>query len=424
MIRKMRWRFIRGAMAAFSFVLLLVAGVINIGNYLVTTAHQDEMIQGIYRMEQKDPPVKENGGADEGTRRLEDPRETVGFPELEHIRKRQPEFEFTTRFFLVRCDEQGKISGISRDYIASVTEETAEEYAGKVLQKENEAGYYRHYRYHVFETGEGKLLIFLNCDAEYEFMENLLLTSGIVLAVSLFAVFLLIFLLSRRAVAPFADNVERQKRFITDAGHELKTPITSISTSADVLEMFYGGDEWTENIHEQTERLAKLVENLITLSRLDEELPFPEKALFSLSEAARESSRPFEAMACAMGKQYIQNIADGLELYGDLASVQKMITILLDNAVKYCSEGGTVRFSVNKKHGKITIETVNTCQRETALDLEHLFDRFYRPDTSRSRKTGGTGIGLSIARAVAEAHGGKLTAEYEGENAIRFRAVL
>ena len=255
-------------------------------------------------------------------------------------------------------------------------------------------------------------------------MYNLLITSSCVVVTSLLIVFILIFLLSKRAIAPFARNVERQKRFITDAGHELKTPITSISASSDVLDMLYGEDEWIENIRKQTGRLTKLMENLITLSRLDEETPFPEKEEFSLSEAAWESAESFSATAKAQGKQYVQEIGEGIRLYGDRASVQRMISILLENAVKYTEEGGEIRFSVYERRGKKYIEVVNTCQQEDMADIDRLFDRFYRPDISRSRNTGGTGIGLSIARAVAEAHGGKISAEYLDGQKICFKVVL
>lgn len=412
MMKKMRWRFIRAAMIAFSCVLLLVAGIINVGNYCVTAARQDRIIEGIYQYDQR-------MAADKTGR-----TEKNGFPDLGHAGRKQPESEYTTRFFIVRCDTEGTVTEVLKDFIASVTEEMARTYAETLLKKGSQSGYYQHFRYHVYEAEQEKVLIFLNSDSEYEFMYNLLITSSCVVVTSLLIVFILIFLLSKRAIAPFARNVERQKRFITDAGHELKTPITSISASSDVLDMLYGEDEWIENIRKQTGRLTKLVENLITLSRLDEETPFPEKEEFSLSEAAWESAESFSATAKAQGKQYVQEIGEGIRLYGDRASVQRMISILLENAVKYTEEGGEIRFSVYERRGKKYIEVVNTCQQEDMADIDRLFDRFYRPDISRSRNTGGTGIGLSIARAVAEAHGGKISAEYLDGKKICFKVVL
>ena len=255
-------------------------------------------------------------------------------------------------------------------------------------------------------------------------MENLLFTSVGVAASFLVLIFLLSFLLSKRAVAPFVRNLEQQKRFITDAGHELKTPITSISTSADVLMMLHGEEEWTENIRKQTDRLAGLVEDLIMLSRLDEETPFPEKADFSLSEAAWEIAQPFDTLARAQGRDLVIDIGDDIRFLGERISIQKMMSILLDNAVKYSDGKGEIRFLVYEKRGKKYIETANTCRMMDQEELSHLFDRFYRPDTSRSKATGGTGIGLAIARAVVQAHGGKIEAVCPDGKSIRFQVVL
>ncbi|MDO5539308.1 MAG: HAMP domain-containing sensor histidine kinase [Eubacteriales bacterium] len=409
MLRKMQWRFIWAAMTAFFTVMMVLAVIINIGNFHVTTRRQDQIIEGIFRYEQSE----EKAVPDEPQ-----------FPDFEYPGMQQPEFEYTTRFFIVRCDLNGNVKDVSKDFIASITEEKAGEYAETLLGEGRISGYYNHYRYHAYETDTEKIVIFLNSDAEYQFMRTLLIISGMVAASSLMIVFFLIFLLSRKAISPYARNIERQKRFITDAGHEIKTPLTSIATSADVLAMIHGEDEWTENIRKQTGRLTKLVGDLITLSRLDEEMPFPEKEEFSLSDAAWESAQPFAALADVQGKQYIQNIAEGLKLYGDRPSVQQMISILLDNAVKYSDEKGEIRFDVYEKHGKRYIEVFNTCQIEDVSDISHLFDRFYRPDSSRSRNTGGTGIGLSIAQAVAEAHGGRIYAESADGRWIRFKAML
>ena len=410
MLKKMRRRFIWAAMTAFFFVMFLLAVIINMGNYYVTVVRQDSILQGIYRYEQE-----------MGAEVQEEPR----FPVFEYPGTQQPEFEYTTRFFIVHCDSEGNVSKISKDFIASVTEETAEEFAGIILKKGRKSGYFGHYRYRIFQEGEECILIFLSSDAEIQFMKNLFVISAVVVAVSLLIIFLLIFILSKRAIFPYVRNLERQRQFITDAGHELKTPLTSISTSTDVLVMLHGEDEWTKNIQKQTGRLTKLVSNLIMLSRLDEEIPFPEKEEFSLSEAAWESAQPFAALADVQGKKYVQNIGEDIKMYGDRASVQQMISILLDNAVKYSDDNGEIHFDVCERHGKSIIEVFNTCDKiENMAEIGHVFDRFYRLDASRSRNTGGTGIGLSIAQAVVEAHGGSIRVESQDGRSLRFRIAL
>ena len=161
--------------------------------------------------------------------------------------------------------------------------------------------------------------------------------------ISLAAVFALILILSGYAIRPYTRNIERQKRFITDAGHELKTPLASIATSADIAAMEHEGDEWIAHIQKQTVRLTRLVGDLVALSRLDEEVPFPEKAAFSLSDAAWETAEPFAALAKAKEKRYRQNIEEGLSFHGDRNAVQQMLSILLDNAVRYSDEKGEIR---------------------------------------------------------------------------------
>ena len=222
-------------------------------------------------------------------------------------------------------------------------------------------------------------------------------------------IFGLVIVLSKRAILPFVKNLEMQKQFITDAGHEIKTPLTSIATSADVLAVEHEGNEWVANIQKQTVRLTKLVNHLVTLSRLDEAAPFPDQTVFSLSEAVWETSEPFSSLARANGKNYTQRIEENLEITGDKTAIQQMISILLDNALRYSDAGGQIQLDVYRKNAHAWIEVFNTCEPISQSDLAHLFDRFYRPDKSRSTHTGGTGIGLSIAKATAEGHGGKIS---------------
>ncbi len=157
---------------------------------------------------------------------------------------------------------------------------------------------------------------------------------------------------------------------------------------------------------------------------MDESTPFPEKTGFSLSEAAWETSEPFASLARASGKNYMQRIEDGIEIIGDKNAIQQMISILLDNALRYSNAGGQIQFDLYRKGKRVCIEVFNTCDPISQEDLAHLFDRFYRPDKSRSTNTGGTGIGLSIAKSTAEGHGGKISVKSLSGNSIRFTVSL
>ena len=416
MLKKMRWHFILAAMLAVFIMLVAVLAGINVWNYHTTAERADQRIQEIYGFESGKVPGMENS---EENASQPVPPDIFNRPD-DH----DPEAPYTTRFCIVRLDEEGNVTDVSTDFIASVTQTEAEEFARKVLNEKRQVGYYKNYRFQILAKKNDNIVIFLNTTMELRSVRNVLLISCLVGVVCFLVVFLLVILLSKRAMKPYIRNIERQKRFITDASHEIKTPLTSIATSVDVIEMEYGEDEWTRNIHKQTSKMSRMVADLVTLSRLDEENPFLERTEFSLSDAVWEVAEPFASLAKAQGKKYSQRIEENLTLCGNPDATRQMISVLLDNAMKYSDENGTIRLDVYKVHGKTKIEVFNTCVLEETQNLSRLFDRFYRPDNSRSRKTGGSGIGLSIAQAVAEAYGGKIKVSSKDGKSIMFQVTI
>lgn len=408
MLRKMRCRFVQAAVAAFAGVLFLLVLGINLLNASAMAARQDETLKGIQEYEQ----MKETWPGKE-------PPPLAKMPWAE-----DPEADFTTRFFVVSCDEKNEIQNISQERISELDRELAETYTEKILEKNRLRGYCGDYRYLVQREDQGSVIFFLDVTREQAFARTLLLVSLVIAFFSLCLVFLLILLFSRKAIRPYEKNLEQQKRFITDAGHELKTPLTSIAASADILAMEYGEDEWVETIQKQTERLSVLVRDLVALSRMDEEKPFPVKTKFSASQTAWETAEPFAARARAGGKTFTLQIQEGIDLLGDQDSFQKLLSILLDNAVRYSGNGGWIRLKLYCSRHKLCVEASNSCCLPKDIDLSRLFDRFYRPDASRSVHTGGSGIGLAMARSIVENHGGTISAQYQGEESILFRAVL
>lgn len=417
MLKKMRWHFILAAMLAVFIMLVVVLTGINGWNAYTTARRADQRIQEIYTFE-----TGNGQGIPENIRPEVGPEEEARNKNLPG--NHDPEAPYTTRFFIVKLDSEENVTDVSTDFIASVTTEEAEEYARSVISRTGQQGYYKNYRYRVISEENDNIVIFLNTAMELHSVRNVLLISCLVGVLCFLIVFLLVFLLSRRAMQPYIRNIERQKRFITDASHEIKTPLTSIATSVDVIAMEHGEDEWTQNIHRQTAKMSRMVADLVTLSRLDEENPFSEKVEFSLSDAAWEVAEPFASLAKAEGKSYSQRIEENLTLQGNPDSIRQLISILLDNAMKYSDEKGEIRLDVYQVHGKRKIEVFNTCILEDTRNLSRWFERFYRPDDSRSRKTGGTGIGLSIAQAVAEAHGGKIKVKSKDGRSILFQVSL
>lgn len=407
MLKKMRWRFIGAAMAAFTAVVLTLLCFVNLWNYHSVTNQQDEALTRLMEVENQQMPFSPGRGA-------------PPFNDWSHF---SPEVQYSLRFFSVHYDTNGAVLQVNQDYIASISESDAETYADTVLKNGKAQGYESGYRYLVDTTEDETVVLFLNSERELQTMKSLLLITLAIAAACLVVVFGLVVLFSRRAITPYLKNMEAQKQFITNASHELKTPLTAISTSADVLAMEHEDDEWVKNIQSQAGRLSKLIGNLVTLSRLDEEDPFPVRTEFSLSDALWEISEPFVSLAQAKGKTYTQDIADGLTVIGDRAAIQQMVSILLDNALKYSPDGGSISLTARRSGKRTEIAVSNTVEGTQFMDAARLFDRFYRADESHSNTVSGTGIGLSIAKATVDAHGGRISAKQTG-NTITFQVSL
>ena len=395
MLKKMRWRFIFSAMAAFFTVVVTLLCLVNVWNYQIVARQQDATLERLSEIDFES-------------------FHSAGRPPFDRLERFSPEVPYMLRFFSVHFDTDGTIRQTEQQYIASISQSQAEEYARDVLAKQRQSGYYQGYRFLVQTDEAGTAVVFLNSERELQSMRSLLLLTLVIALCCILIVFILVVLFSRRAILPYVRNLEAQKQFITNASHELKTPLTAIATSADVLAMEYEKDEWVQSIQAQAAKLSKLITNLITLSRLNEENPFPVRVNFSLSEAIWETADPFASLVKAKGMQYSQEIEDNLTLCGDRMSIQQMVSILLDNAMKYTSNGGNIQLKANRSGKKTEISVSNTCADGTALDVARLFDRFYRADESHSGTVSGTGIGLSIAKATAETHGGSIRAEQVG----------
>lgn len=238
-------------------------------------------------------------------------------------------------------------------------------------------------------------------------------------------VLILMILLSKHIVRPFSENYEKQKRFITDAGHEIKTPITIINADTEVLEMDTGPNEWIDDIRVQTERLSHLTKDLIYLARIEEGENRTQMIEFPLSELISETAVSFQAPARKDSKTFTIQIEPLLSLYGDEENIRKLVSILLDNALKYSDENGHIQLTLEKKGKHVQLTVSNTTQDKLNKEqLTHLFDRFYRMDASRNSETGGYGIGLSIAQAVVQMHKGTISVTAVGEHKIQFTILL
>lgn len=331
------------------------------------------------------------------------------------------ETPFSTRFFTVCFDEDGRVTEVDVSSISAITEETAREYAEETYESGRERGWIEDYRYKRYPTEHGTAIVYVDGSMNRFMSKRTLLVAGVVLITSALAIWMIVIFFSKRAVRPVAESYEKQKQFITDANHELKTPLTLIMTNLDILETEMGENEWLSDIRSEGERLSVLVNQLVVLARMDEDKTNLEAQCFSLSDMIMEVISEFRILAQDCGKSVETQIDPKIDYIGDETAVRRVISILLDNAVKYCDDGGNIRLRLEKKkHPVLYVE--NTYADVDTTELDKLFDRFYRADRARTF-TGGFGVGLSIAKAIVTQHRGEISAYKKDTDHIGFKVV-
>lgn len=407
MIKILRRKFIIITMCSIIIVLGGIIGTINIANYYNVNKNADALLT----------VLAENNGIfpkPDDTRKGKTP----------HEHDMSPEAPFETRYFTVVLRDDNTVVMVNTGRIAAVSTETAAHYAKTLHTQGNTSGFLDNYKYKAVPSDDNIMYVFLDCSRELSTFYSFLFASLLVSLGGILLVFTLVMIFSLLALKPVAESYEKQKQFITNASHEIKTPLTIISANADIIEMENGETKWTSSIKNQVKRLTDLTEKLVFLSRMDEENTSLETTDFSISDAIEETAQPFEAIAAAQNKTFIVNIEKNIYFHGDEALIRQLISLLLDNAMKYSNERGTIElnFRKNGKNREITVKNTVTEIKPGKLDI--LFERFYRADLSRNSETGGYGIGLSAAKAIVAAHKGKIHARSSDGKSVTFNVIL
>lgn len=332
--------------------------------------------------------------------------------------------QYASRYTTIVLDKYGKLKDIVQNQ-KIFSEEEAEILREETSARGEKNGYYQDFKY-VYSTGfEDDILIHvLDCSTDLNAVKSLLITSVLVALVGLIVAFLFILKMSGQAVKPVKISIEKQKQFITNAGHELKTPLSAIATNMDILSMDLGPNEWVDGTRRQVFRLRKLVGNLVSLSKMEEENTMLEMMVFSVSELAGDCADDFESIAEMNGKELVKHITPDLKMTGDASTIHQLMAILLDNAIKYSLENAQIEFSISSEGKNVCIQTVNSWENLVSKeDLEKLFERFYRGDTSRNNdgNSKGYGLGLSIAKAIVEKNHGKINISLDNQRRIVFK---
>lgn len=331
----------------------------------------------------------------------------------------------SSRFFIVHSDPSGNIVDVNIDQISAIDQETAKSYALKIIKADKESGRIDRYKYAVKQLGPNKLTFFMDISEQSESFCMVLFASATIAALCWVILLIIVILLSGKVIRPVLVGMEKQKQFITNAGHEMKTPLAIIQSNNDTMALIHGENKYNVHIRNQTKRLNALMTNLLTLAKLNEEIPLPTEPV-NVSEVANELLPAYMEDAQTRNLQFFVQIEPNVVMQTNKDSFRQMLTVLLDNALKYTPDGGFVRLSIERDGRHVQIIEENTCDPSLEPDPERLFDRFYRGDAARTqqKESCGYGIGLSAARAICENFGGKLTAKYSSADSIRFTAMF
>lgn len=404
MIKKLRRKFIWIAMCSVMLVLGTIVAVINVINYSQTAQYSDKVITILVENEggfPQDFPTRPNKG--DGM---------------------TPETPFETRFFTVMINTQGEVVYSDTSQIMAVTKETAEGYAKRLYEQGKSEGMYDDYKYRAQQTEQGTLYIFLDCTREMNSFRNFLQVSLLISLGGVAVVFVLIIIFSKIALRPIEESYQKQKNFITNASHDIKTPLTIINAGTELIELEKGEDEWTREIKKQTQRLTTLTDKLVFLSRMDEENQKIEIRPFDLSQILEETLQPYENIAKTRALDFVSEIQKDVVYHGNEEMLGQAFALLLDNAMKYTNENGKISVSLKKTVKGVEIRFKNTAKEVKIGNNTEIFERFYRADKSRNSKTGGHGIGLSVVKAIVTAHKGKISAYSVDGKSLEFLIVL
>ena len=435
MIKQLQRRFIRIAVVALTVAMVLVVGIVNVANWISVRGELYNTLSLLVLPESVDeepedpvtplPTPVTTASPERETKndRQERWRGNGPFPDRNrHFRNMVSE----ANWFTGVITEEGEVKFLLLDQIKNLDEETAKSLLFQAIADGRTDGFLQDYLFRTRTRKDGSTqVVMLNCETRLATVRTLVLISAVACASGILLALVLVMLASRKAVEPTIRNMEQQKQFITNASHELKTPLTVISTNMELLEMETGDNPWIKSTQKQTAAMRRLVDELVYLSRMEEENPPLTVEELDVGKLLEETAEPFVSMAEFSGREMVVEAEEGLRITGDRASLQRLMSTLCDNAVKYASDS-PIRAEIRAEGKNQVVLRVSNPVAEplTKQQCDQLFNRFYRVDESRNKdKKSGFGIGLAIAAAIAEKHGGRISAAMEG-NLLVFTCVL
>ncbi|MGM9618008.1 sensor histidine kinase [Butyricicoccus sp.] len=415
MIKTLQKKFVVSSMIAITGLIVLLLGAINGVNMVIV---QKDISRTLMMISDRESRERERSINPADSPAMERDQTPLPFGN----RKSEEDIWMASNFFVVHLDESGEAVYVDVSRTSTITREEAAILAGEIKETSKASGRIRQYRYQITEmrNAQGTLMVFLDTSDEMLSYLRVLLLSASIGIVCWCLMLLSVFLLSKRAIRPIAENMEKQKQFVTNAVHEIKTPLAIIQSNTEAMELYQGENKWSRNIKEQTERLSGLMQHLLLLSRMDEGVEQVHATNICFSDLLKESVQSFMPLMEARHLVVHAHIPPDIQIHADQSQMEQLCSILLDNAVKYTDENGQIQIDLIQqgKHMQCTIQ--NTCRNLPDVSPDKLFDRFFRSDEARTQKSGGYGIGLSVAKAIVQANQGTIHAAYIKPDAICF----
>ena len=411
MFRKLKIRFILLASAAIVCILLTMIAVLNSVRFLQTNGEIQAVLNILSANNGDFPSVEETAES------LQNDRITI-------------DTIYQYRYFSVVYNEDKTLYSTNLDHLSNLSKEQALSYANKVIKNSRSSGVFKvggqFYSYQITQDSKTKRYLLVVLDStNYLESRNDFFWLSIQLCFYSFIFFVLVVSgFSNFAIRPYIKNYESQKRFITNAGHELKTPLAIISANTELQELMTGENEWTESTKDQVKRLSNLINQMVVLARLEEQ---PDVTLVDVnfSEVVKKVAGNFKSVIEKAGKKYEIKLQEDIHVKATEDELYELVSILIDNACKYCDEDGQIFVTLTKaKRGKRARLTVaNSYADGKNVDYSRFFDRFYREDESHNQKQPGYGIGLSMAESLVRIFKGRIWVSYK-KGLIGFTVLL
>jgi two-component system sensor histidine kinase CiaH len=420
-IARLKKRFIHIAAASFAVVMLFMGGLMNLINNAAVENQVETALDRIID-HNGDMPEPEYNAVSDSKNPLTNAFNAVFNGSL---LTGSPEFTYTTRYYAVifPADEDEE-PVVKTAHIASVEEKEAVKAAREVRKRAFSFGSFDDYYYKMKTNEDGSaIVVVMDCSSQLQTSRRLLATALVLMGAGMIIGWMVLRAFAGKAAQPAIRNAELQKQFLTNASHELKTPLAVIRANTELQEAMHGSDEWSQSTLRQVDRLQGLIQNLVTITRGQEADAREEKKDIDASACVKEIADNFSPVALDDEKVLEKKIPEGIHMNGRNGEIRQLTQLLVDNAVKYCDPKGTIRVSLREERKNVVLSVSNDYQEGKDKDYSRFFDRFYREDQSHNIDKGGYGIGLSIAENIVNEYHGTIDVSWKA-GVIAFTAVL